>query len=235
MPRPCNCRLIENLPSRSMFGPIPPREKAAGQEIVMSMDALEALRLADLKGFDMDTAARQMGISRHTFGRLLRKARKCAAAAICEGRNLRIDGGICVITKLEGAISMSEEILVAVPSEEPGGLDAKPSAHFGHCAAYTVAKISDGKIGDVRIEPNRGHEHGGCVQPVQELARQGVTVLLAGGMGMRPLNAMHEAGIKVFYTVSEPSVRSALEAFAAGKLQAFGEESLCRGHCGHHS
>lgn len=129
---------------------------------------------------------------------------------------------------------MSDAILVAVPSEEPGGLDAIPSAHFGHCAAYTIAKVENGAISDIRVMQNQGHEHGGCVQPVKELARDGVEALLAGGMGQKPLSAMQEAGIHVYYCAGQPTVKAALEAFAAGKLPEFGAESLCKGCHGHH-
>ena len=129
---------------------------------------------------------------------------------------------------------MSETILVAVPSDAPGGLEAAPSAHFGHCAAYTVATVENGKIKSVEVVANQGHEHGGCVQPVQELARAGVRALLAGGMGMRPLQAMHEAGIQVFHQSGFPTVGAALEAFAAGKLETFGSDKLCKGCGGHH-
>lgn len=129
---------------------------------------------------------------------------------------------------------MSDAILVAVPSEAPGGLNAAPSAHFGHCAAYTIAKVEDGKIADVRIMANNGHEHGGCVQPVQELAKDGVKALLAGGMGQKPLSAMQAAGMHVYYCTGLPTVQAALEAFAAGKLPEFGADSLCKGCHGHH-
>lgn len=129
---------------------------------------------------------------------------------------------------------MSNKILVAVPSDAPGGLDSTPSAHFGHCAAYTVAELEDGVIKDSRIVANPGHEHGGCVQPVKELAKDGVTALLAGGMGQRPLMAMHEAGIKVFHIEGLPTVKDALEAFAQGKLKEFGADQLCTGCHGHH-
>lgn len=129
---------------------------------------------------------------------------------------------------------MSETIMAAVPSDAPGGLEAAPSAHFGHCAAYTVATIENGAIKDVKIVPNPGHEHGGCVQPVQELAKAGVKVLLAGGMGMRPLAAMQEAGMQVYHQTGFATVGQALEAFAAGKLQPFGSDKLCKGCGGHH-
>lgn len=129
---------------------------------------------------------------------------------------------------------MSDTILVAVPSEAPGGLSAQPSAHFGHCAAYTVAAVTNGAIGETRVVANKGHEHGGCVQPVQELAKDGVRALLAGGMGKRPLDAMRAAGIKVYHCQGFPTVEAALLAFAQGKLQPFEEDDLCKGNCGHH-
>lgn len=128
---------------------------------------------------------------------------------------------------------MADAILVAVPSEAPGGLQAVPSAHFGHCAAYTVAKIENGKITGSQIVNNPGHEHGGCVEPVKQLAKDGVTVLLAGGMGQRPLQAMREAGIKVYHSVDAPTCQSALEDYLAGKLREFGPDLLCKGCHGH--
>lgn len=240
MPRPCHCRRISTLPEIRGFAPYRrtcPEILHEDECVQLGLDCMEALRLADYEKLDMDAAAMRMGISRHTFGRVLRKARQLIATALCEGRPIKLTGGPCALTSdnnEKGEEIMNEAILVAVPSEAPGGLDAAPSAHFGHCAAYTIAKMEQGKIGDVSVEENHGHEHGGCVQPVRELAAKGVTVLLAGGMGMRPLNAMQEAGIKVYYSVGQPTVKAALEAFASGKLQAFGTDQLCKGNCGHH-
>lgn len=129
---------------------------------------------------------------------------------------------------------MSEAVLVAVPSNSPGGLDAAPSAHFGHCDAYTVATLENGSITEIKVVENGGHGHGACIQPVQDLADAGVGVLLAGGMGARPLNAMLSMGIKPFYATGFNTVREALEAYAENKLQPFGLDQLCKGNCGHH-
>lgn len=129
---------------------------------------------------------------------------------------------------------MSEAILVAVPSDAPGGLDASPSAHFGHCAFYTIAAVDNGAVENIKIIPNQGHEHGGCVQPVKELAKLGVKALLAGGMGMKPLMAMNEAGIEVYYFTGKLTVGAVLKAFAKGELPVFGNDQLCRGCHGHH-
>lgn len=236
MPRPCHCRRVAALPKAVCFKPqgIPLSELA---EARLPVDGLEAVRLADYQGLNMDEAAARMGVSRHTFGRLLRKARRCVAQALIEGRALRIEGGECMMLSqadTQGEIHMSNAILVAVPSDAPGGLDAAPSAHFGHCDAYTLARVENGQISQVDVQYNEGHEHGNCLQPVQELAQKGVAALLAGGMGMRPLQAMQAAGITVYHNAGHASVRDALKAFADGKLQPFGTEQLCKGGCGHH-
>ena len=36
--------------------------------------------------------------------------------------------------------------MLAVPLMAPGGLDASVSAHFGHCDAFTLIALRDGKI-----------------------------------------------------------------------------------------
>ena len=62
-------------------------------ETVLSLDGLEALRLADVEGLEQAEAAALMGISRSTFSRLLAEARSAVAAALSRGWALRIDGG----------------------------------------------------------------------------------------------------------------------------------------------
>lgn len=234
MPRPCHCRRVSALPKNSCFKPngIPLHEL---EEVVLSLDGLEALRLADFEGLNMDAAAAQMGVSRHTFGRLLRRARRSVAQALVLGQALRIEGGVCAVdTATEGAASeevMPGGMVVAVPSIAPGGPHAAPNAHFGRCQFYTLARIEDGRIGAVSVQPNPVHQSGDCTGPVQNLLHMGVTALLAGGMGMRPLRALQAAGIAVYYNANLPTVAECLDAFVAGKLVPFGPGHLCQGGC----
>ena len=84
---------------------------------------------------------------------------------------------------------------LAIPSALPGGLEAGMGMHFGHCDIYTIVQIEDGAIKSVGTLPNVPHQQGGCLAPVQHLASHGVTALLAGGMGMRPLMGFQQAGV----------------------------------------
>jgi predicted DNA-binding protein (UPF0251 family) len=56
-------------------------------------EELEALRLADMKGYNQAEAAAQMSISRSTFQRILAQARHQVAQALVEGHALQIEGG----------------------------------------------------------------------------------------------------------------------------------------------
>lgn len=54
---------------------------------------MEALRLADYKGIKQEKAARHMEVSRQTFGRVLKEARKALADALVNGKIIKIRGG----------------------------------------------------------------------------------------------------------------------------------------------
>ena len=89
MPRPRQCRYVAVAPHVTYFKPrgIP---MTALEEVRLSVDELEALRLADLEGMTGSEAARCMRVSRHTFGRTLAAARHTVAQALCRGLALRI-------------------------------------------------------------------------------------------------------------------------------------------------
>jgi FKBP-type peptidyl-prolyl cis-trans isomerase 2/predicted Fe-Mo cluster-binding NifX family protein len=125
-------------------------------------------------------------------------------------------------------------MLIAVPCEDPGGLDAVVSEHFGHCAAFTLVAVEDGQIGEVSVLENSGHDQGGCMAPVHLLKGEGVEVLVAGGMGMRPLAGFQSVGIAVHFKEDARSVRDAVTLFLAGGCRAFGESETCSSGCGGH-
>ncbi|HAY21351.1 MAG TPA: dinitrogenase iron-molybdenum cofactor biosynthesis protein, partial [Desulfobacterales bacterium] len=77
--------------------------------------------------------------------------------------------------------------------------------------------------------PNVPHEQGGCMAPVNHLARHGVQVLIAGGMGMRPLMGFNQVGIDVLYGGDTQTVGEALDALINGRLPRFTTEFTCGG------
>ena len=123
--------------------------------------------------------------------------------------------------------------IIAVPSAMPGGLDALIVIDLGNSEIYTIVEAEDGKIKSVSTLENVPHQPGGCLAPVQHLASHNVNVLLAGGMGMRPLMGFQQEGEQVFVAGTPLNVGRAVNAFLAGQLQPFSMEFTCGGGHAH--
>jgi predicted DNA-binding protein (UPF0251 family) len=66
---------------------------SALEEVILTVDEFEAIRLADLEGLYQEQAAARMGISRQTFGRIVESAHKKVAETLAKGKALKIEGG----------------------------------------------------------------------------------------------------------------------------------------------
>jgi predicted DNA-binding protein (UPF0251 family) len=93
MSRPFKCRHIGCEPGINYFKPrgIPLGEL---QEVVLTVDEFEALRLADLEGLYQQKAAKKMKVSRQTFGNIINSAHEKIADAIINGKAIKIEGGV---------------------------------------------------------------------------------------------------------------------------------------------
>ena len=218
MPRPLSDRRVRGGIPVALFKPagVPAREL---EEVVLGLDGAEAIRLADFEGLYQEAAARSMGVSRQTFGRILEEARRAVADAIINGKSLRIEGGK-IIEQQEK--HMHDK--VAVPTRG-GSVDE----HFGHCEYFTVYEIKDGKVAsEKRVDSPDGC---GCKSDIASvLAKGGVTLMLAGNMGEGAVRVLKANGIDVVRGASGDA-RSVVDAWLAGSVKDSGVG--CAEHAGH--
>ncbi len=92
MPRPPKRRRVAFLPSVTYFKPagIPLRTL---EEVQLSVEEAEAVRLKDLDGLEQEQGAGRMKVSRPTFQRILASGRQKIADALLNGKAIRIEGG----------------------------------------------------------------------------------------------------------------------------------------------
>jgi predicted DNA-binding protein (UPF0251 family) len=92
MPRPIKCRRVSFFPQARYFKPagVPIKEL---DEVCLSVEELEAIRLKDLEGLEQEQGAEKMKVSRPTFQRVLTSARQKIADALFNGKAVRIEGG----------------------------------------------------------------------------------------------------------------------------------------------
>ena len=93
MSRPCRCRRIRCSPDINYFKPrgIP---LDMLEEVNLTLDELEAVRLADLEGLYQVDGARKMDISRQTFGNIINSAHRKIADVLLNAKALKIEGGM---------------------------------------------------------------------------------------------------------------------------------------------
>ena len=92
MPRPIKPRYVSFRPIVNSF--IPSQPPPWGKEqVILSIEGLEAVRLSDFEGLDHETAAQRMNVSRQTFGRILNNARQVIADGLVNGKEILIQGG----------------------------------------------------------------------------------------------------------------------------------------------
>ncbi len=92
MARPKKNRIVGFNPDVSYFKPrgIPLLDL---EEVKLTIDEREAIRLADLLGLSYEEAGSEMGISRATFGRIVQRARGIIADALINGKAINVEGG----------------------------------------------------------------------------------------------------------------------------------------------
>ena len=92
MGRPLLWRRVNFIPPITYFKPagVP---LTALQEVCLSVEEAEAIRLKDLEGLEQEECAQRMSVSRSTFARVLASARQKMADALLNGKAIRIEGG----------------------------------------------------------------------------------------------------------------------------------------------
>jgi len=130
MTRPCKCRRVSGQPRSFLFKPcgVPFREL---QQTCLTLDELEAVRLADLEELYQEEAASRMGVSRQTFGNIIRSAHSKIADALVNAKSLKIGGGAvqfdarqyrCGRCRNRWAAGPDQEQTVTCPKCHSGGI-----------------------------------------------------------------------------------------------------------------
>ncbi len=92
MTRPKSPRFITSLPKVNWFKPAGVQLRYL-EEICLTLDEVESIRLADQEGGYQEVVAEKMNVSRQTVGRILASAHKKIADALVTGKAIRLEGG----------------------------------------------------------------------------------------------------------------------------------------------
>ena len=85
MPRPRKKRCIQGKPKFKKFGP---KGKPGLEEIILKLEEFESIRLMDIEELTQEECALEMKISRSTFQRIYKNARRKIAESIINNKDL---------------------------------------------------------------------------------------------------------------------------------------------------
>ena len=116
--------------------------------------------------------------------------------------------------------------------------DGKLCGHFGHCDSFTFAEINPETREIISIEKKVPEEGISC-QSASWISEQGVSKVLAGGMGMRPMMMFAQNGVEVVTGCPELPILEVIRNYLSDTLEtgenACGGEGHQHSHCHRHS
>jgi predicted DNA-binding protein (UPF0251 family)/predicted Fe-Mo cluster-binding NifX family protein len=218
MPRPCKCRRVCFNPQADYFKPrgIPVSQL---EEVILTIDEFESVRLADLEGLYQEDAAKRMNVSRQTFGNIIETAHKKIADAIINARALKIKGGIVKMVQ--------KQVKLCIPTTTNEGKTAPVHGHFGSAPFFTIYDMAADTV-EVIDNANEHHEHGAC-QPMSALTGRKIDAVVCAGMGARAVMKLNEGGIKVYRAVAG-TVADIAGQFIKGGLEEITVQNACTQH-----
>lgn len=133
------------------------------------------------------------------------------------------------IEKLKGDKIMK----IVIPSAEN-----KLCGHFGHCEYFTFVEVNPETKEILSIDKKIPEEGISC-QSANWIASQGANIVLAGGMGGRPMAIFAQNGVKVVAGCPELDIEEVVTKFlnntlVTGENACGGEHHHCHGHHGEH-
>ena len=114
--------------------------------------------------------------------------------------------------------------------------DEKLCGHFGHCEYFTFVEVNPESKEILNIEKKVPEEGISC-QSANWIASQGANVVLAGGMGGRPMAIFAQNGVKIVAGCPELGIEEVVKQYLndtllTGENSCGGEHHHCHGH--HH-
>ena len=217
MSRPTITRIVD-IPLRTVYfkpcGKLPDDTEC----VTIKFEELEALRLADLEGITQSEACVNMGISRHTFGRILATARRKVARSLVESLPIVVTGGTNA-RRLSSAELLREYpvMKIAISAEGPTLQDVV-DPRFGRAAGFVIYDTETKAFEYIDNGAAQAAAQGAGLMAVETVVEAGVKVVLSGYIGPKALEALQAVGLGTVQDMDNRTVGDVIDEFEAGRL-----------------
>lgn len=237
MPRPKKCRKVCQMPPIREFRPV--CEGKSEEEVTLTVDEYEAIRLIDRQGFSQEECSAYMQVARTTAQMIYNSARKKLAAALVEGLPLRIEGGdyqlcdgneeFCAC----GGCWKHRRSCACRSKEDEGMKIAIPLDENKKDVCIVLARapfflFRENGTDTIVDNPAAMAQGGAGMQAAQFLVDHGVDTLITVRCGENAAEVFQAAGIKIYKSVHKAAADD-MAALEEGTL-----EELTQFHGGYH-
>jgi len=200
MARPRKARTLESLPAPAIYIPAGwTQQQTAPVEI--AIEDFEIMRLTDGHGYTIEEAAKKVGVSRSTAGRMLERARRALALGIEKRAPVYLDASedlVLAPPQVDSSLAFdtqdaphSNRLAVACPSID---LDTPIERIFGRASAFAIVS-PDSSLTLIK-NPGANIKRFAARLAVKTLKSHGVSRVVAGRFGPEAIKALAEAGIQ---------------------------------------
>lgn len=202
-----------------------------GEEVILSVDEFEVIRLIDLMHMNQDEASKKMNVARSTVTSIYERARTKLADTLVNGKRLLIEGGNVRFSPQYAAHNeekthvKGEGIMRIAATYDNGQI----FQHFGRTEQFKFYDVEDGKVSSSEVVGTNGAGHGALAG---FLKSNKVDTLICGGIGGGAQSAMNEAGITIYGGVTG-NTDKAVNKLLDGSLE-YDPNVVCSHHEGHH-
>ncbi len=232
MARPCRQRRIKQFPDHWSFSST--AKENGKEEIVMSLDEYETIRLIDHEGKTQEECASSMDVARTTVTAIYDSARKKLSLMIVEGRPLRISGGIYRLSSDRNpSMERKKQSMKRIAVTYENGMIGQ---HFGHTEEFKLYDVEEGTVINEQVISTNGEGHGMLAGVLKEAQAD---LLICGGIGMGARMALEEAGIDLI-PGTQGTADDVVSAYLNDVLQ-YDPDETCHHHdheeghdCHHH-
>ena len=207
MSRPTRSRIVD-MPMRTVYFKPSGKLPASAERVSLKFEELEALRLADLEGLSQSEASSGMGVSRHTFGRVLASARKKVALSLVNNIPLVVTGEL---------LKEHPAMKIAISAEGPT-LEDDVDPRFGRAAGFIIYDTETKAVEYIENGAGQTAAQGAGLIAVETVSNAGATVALSGYIGPKAFDALQAIGIGTVQDVDNRTVGEVVRAFEAGEL-----------------
>ena len=217
MSRPTITRIVD-IPLRTVYfkpcGKLPDDTEC----VTIKFEELEALRLADLEGITQSEACVNMGISRHTFGRILATARKKVARSLVESLPIVVTGGTNARRFSSAELLREYPVMKIAISAEGPTLQDIVDPRFGRAAGFVIYDTETKAFEYIDNGAAQAAAQGAGLMAVETVVEAGVKVVLSGYIGPKALEALQAVGLGTVQDMDNRTVGDVIDEFEAGRL-----------------